>query len=66
MAFIIPAKTHPDVIVAAIAARDQKKAEAYAKKYGIPVVHKSYQGIGWSFILRYFTSLVVFDSKSHS
>jgi len=44
MAFIIPAKTHPDVVVAAIAARDQKKAEAYAKKHGIPVVHKSYQG----------------------
>ena len=48
MAFIIPAKTHPDVIVAAVAARDQNKAEAYAKKHGIPVVHKSYQGIGWS------------------
>jgi hypothetical protein len=45
MALIIPAKTHPDVIVAAVAARDQKKAEAYAKKHGIPVVHKSYQGI---------------------
>lgn len=45
MAFIIPAKTHPDVIVAAVAARDQKKAEAYAKKHGIPVVHKSYQDL---------------------
>lgn len=66
MAFIIPAKTHPDVVVAAVAARDQKKAEAYAKKHGIPVVHKSYQGIRRSFIPRYSTSLVVFDSKSHS
>jgi predicted dehydrogenase len=45
MAIINPAKSHPEVIIAAIAARDQKRAEAYAKKYGIPTVHKSYQGM---------------------
>lgn len=49
MAIIGPAKSHPEVIVAAIAARDPKKAEAYAKKHGIPIVHKSYQGeITWA------------------
>jgi predicted dehydrogenase len=44
MAIISPAKSHPGVIIAAIAARDEKKGQAYAKKYGIPVVYKSYQG----------------------
>lgn len=44
MAVIAPAKTHPDVIIAAVAARDEGKARAYAKKHGIPVVHGSYQG----------------------
>lgn len=42
-AIITPAKSHPEVIIAAIAARDQTKAKAYAQKYGIPIVHKSYQ-----------------------
>jgi predicted dehydrogenase len=44
MALIIPAKTHPDVIVFAIAARDKTKAEAFAEKYGIPQVLDDYQG----------------------
>jgi predicted dehydrogenase len=44
MAIISPAKSHPEVVIAAIAARDEKKGQAYAKKHGIPVVHKSYQG----------------------
>ncbi|RLL93008.1 hypothetical protein CFD26_100857 [Aspergillus turcosus] len=43
MALIGPAKSHPEVIIAAVAARDKKKAEAYAKKHNIPVVHLSYQ-----------------------
>lgn len=43
-AVIIPAKSHPEVIVAAIAARDLKRAQAYAKKHGIPNAHGSYQG----------------------
>jgi hypothetical protein len=44
MAVIQPAKSHAEVIVTAVAARDVKKAEAYAKKHSIPIVHKSYQG----------------------
>lgn len=44
LAVIGPAKSHPDVIVAAVAARDQKRANAYAKLHGIPIVHTSYQG----------------------
>lgn len=43
-AIIAPARTHPDVIILAIAARDEAKARSYAKKHGIPVVHSSYQG----------------------
>jgi predicted dehydrogenase len=44
LAIIGPAKSHPEVIIAAIAARDENKAQAYAKKHSIPVVFKSYQG----------------------
>ena len=43
-ALLIPARSHPEVIIAAVAARDKKKAEAYAKKHGIPIVHESYDG----------------------
>jgi predicted dehydrogenase len=43
-AIIIPAKTHPDVVVQAVAARDRERATAYAKKYGIPEVKATYQG----------------------
>jgi hypothetical protein len=45
MALITPAKSHSEVIIAAVAARDKQKAEAYAKKHDIPIVHNSYQGI---------------------
>jgi predicted dehydrogenase len=41
---ILPAKSHAEVIVAAVAARDERKAQAYAKKYNIPIVHKTYDG----------------------
>jgi hypothetical protein len=41
---ILAAKTHPEVIIQAVSARDRKRAEAYAKKYGIPEVKDSYQG----------------------
>jgi predicted dehydrogenase len=44
MALINPAKSHPEVIVQAVAARDRKRAEAYAKKHGIHEVKGSYQG----------------------
>lgn len=41
-ALIIPARSHAEVIITAVAARDRKKAEVYAKRYGIPIVHDSY------------------------
>lgn len=40
----IPAKTHPDVVVQSVAARDQVKAKKYAQDHGIPDVKGSYQG----------------------
>lgn len=44
MGLIIPARSHADVIVAAVAARDRTKAEAYAKRWDVPIVHDSYEG----------------------
>lgn len=41
---IYPAKSHAEVIVAAVAARDEKRAQAFAKKWSIPIVHKTYDG----------------------
>ncbi|KAL3417503.1 hypothetical protein PVAG01_10513 [Phlyctema vagabunda] len=43
VALVTPAKSHPDVIVQAVAARDRTRAEAYAKKHGIPEVKDTYQ-----------------------
>lgn len=45
MALIGPAQTHAGVVIQAVAARDKKKAVAYAKKHGIPQVMDSYQGM---------------------
>ncbi|KAF1834472.1 oxidoreductase domain-containing protein [Decorospora gaudefroyi] len=45
VALIIPARSHADVIVVAVAARDRKKAETYAKRWGIPIVHDSYDAL---------------------
>ena len=47
LALINPAISHPEVIVAAVAARDPKKAEAFAKKHNIPIVHKTYDGLSF-------------------
>lgn len=44
MALVNPAKGNPEVIVYAVAARDKKRAEAFAKKHGIPHVKDSYDG----------------------
>ena len=43
-ALISPAKTHSDVVVHAVAARDYTRAQAYAQRYGIAVVKGNYQG----------------------
>lgn len=45
MAIIGPSISHPEIVITALAARDQVKADAYAKLHRIPKVHKSYQGI---------------------
>ncbi|KAI3331461.1 putative oxidoreductase [Xylariaceae sp. AK1471] len=45
MALMTPAKSHPEVIVQAIAARDRARAEEFAKKHGIPDVRDSYQEV---------------------
>jgi predicted dehydrogenase len=45
MALIAPAKSHSEVLIHAVAARDPKRAKAYAKKHGIPKVHASYDDL---------------------
>ena len=44
MTLTIPAKSHPEVVVQAVAARDRNRAEEFAKKHGIPEIKDSYQG----------------------
>jgi hypothetical protein len=44
-ALINPALSHPGVVVAAVAARDEARAQAYATKHKIAKVFKSYQGV---------------------
>ncbi|KAH8647757.1 hypothetical protein BX600DRAFT_475818 [Xylariales sp. PMI_506] len=44
-AIILPAKSHPDVILQAVAARDKTKAETFAKVHGVQQVKESYQAI---------------------
>lgn len=44
MTLTIPAKMHPEVVLYAVAARDRKRAEEFAKKNDIPVVMDTYQG----------------------
>ncbi len=42
IAVINPAKTHPDIIISAVAARSKPRATAFAKKHNIPHVFNSY------------------------
>jgi predicted dehydrogenase len=44
-ALIAPARELPETEVAAVSARDQAHAEAFAAENGIPVVHKSYEAL---------------------
>ncbi|KAH9479443.1 D-xylose 1-dehydrogenase (NADP(+)) 2 [Psilocybe cubensis] len=44
-ALIIPAKTHPEVVVYAVAARSLAKAQAFAKKHGIEKAYEGYQAL---------------------
>lgn len=45
MALINPAKSNPNVIIYAVAARDKTRAAAFAKKHGIPHVKESYEDL---------------------
>ncbi|PYH88055.1 putative oxidoreductase [Aspergillus ellipticus CBS 707.79] len=45
LALVTPAKSHPEVIIQAVAARDLTRAEEFAKKHGIPDVRGSYEEI---------------------
>jgi predicted dehydrogenase len=44
-ALINPAISHPEAEVYAVAARDPQRAQAYARKHGIPKVHTSYDAL---------------------
>ena len=57
IALIYPVKNHPDAVVKAVAARDQGRADAFAKKHGIP---KAYGGPG-----SYESALVCVFYQSH-
>ena len=43
MSLVSPVKGNPDAVVAAVASRDQKRANIFAKKHRIP---KAYGGAG--------------------
>ncbi len=45
MALIAPARETPEVEVACVAARDRARAEAFARKHGIPRVAESYEAM---------------------
>ncbi|GKZ86193.1 hypothetical protein AnigIFM56816_001245 [Aspergillus niger] len=45
LALIGPAKSHPEAIVAAVAARDRGRAVKYAQKHAIPIVHDTYEDL---------------------
>lgn len=43
-ALLQPARSHPEVIIQAVTARNREKAENYAKKHNVPQVIESYEG----------------------
>ncbi|MEV6157161.1 Gfo/Idh/MocA family oxidoreductase [Nonomuraea sp. NPDC052129] len=45
MALVKPARAVPEVEVAVVAARDRSRAEKFAAKHGIPLVHDSYEQV---------------------
>ena len=45
LALINPAKQNSEVVVAAVAARDASRADAFAAKHDIPRVHESYEAL---------------------
>lgn len=60
-ALIIPAISHPDVVVLAVASRDASKASAYAKKHRISKVYSGddcYQGALCKLLLIFLAVLI--------
>jgi len=55
-----PAKSHPEVIIQAVAARDRKRAEEYARKHNILQVIDSYDGTHFLACLHRRKSNVIF------
>jgi predicted dehydrogenase len=45
VSLIEPAERNPEVVVAAVAARDRSRAQRFARKHGIPQVYDSYQAL---------------------
>jgi predicted dehydrogenase len=43
-AIILPARDHPEVVIYAVAARSQEKADKFAKKWGIPKAYGGSEG----------------------
>ena len=60
-ALVIPAKSHPEVVLKGVAARDRARAEALARTHGIERVYDSYDG---QFVLA--VCLVSQDMLTHS
>ncbi|KAF8967633.1 hypothetical protein BDZ97DRAFT_1802513 [Flammula alnicola] len=44
-ALILPARSHPEVVVYAVAARSLQRAQAFAKKHGIEKAYEGYQAL---------------------
>jgi predicted dehydrogenase len=44
-AVIKPARSNPEAVVTAVAARDRSRADAFASKHGIPKVHDTYAAL---------------------
>ncbi|KAI1018026.1 hypothetical protein LB504_003993 [Fusarium proliferatum] len=59
-ALITPAKSHPDVEIYAVAARQKEKAEAYAKKHNIPHIFDSYQGTNFQLSIVLYSANFVY------
>ncbi|KAL1714208.1 hypothetical protein EV715DRAFT_295380 [Schizophyllum commune] len=44
-ALVIPAKSHPEVVLKGVAARDRTRAEAFARTHGVERVYDSYEDL---------------------
>ncbi|KAI5888287.1 NAD(P)-binding protein [Schizophyllum commune H4-8] len=44
-ALVIPAKSHPEVVLKGVAARDRARADAFARRHGVEHVYDSYEDL---------------------